>query len=201
MLLVTSTTSIDPGTELDQRVHLHGVRWADYEHLLAMRGESSVPRITYLQGELELMGPSQRHEIVASMIARLLEAYAEERGIELGSTRCMTWKDPNLEHGAEADASYFLGPAPKPRPDLVIEVVLTSGGLDKLEIYRGFEVPEAWLWRNGRITVHVLAADRYVPAARSALFPDLDVDLVARLAERRPQTRTVRLFRRLLRRR
>lgn len=46
----------------DQRVRLHAVGWADYEELLAMRGESAVPRVSYLEGELELMSPSADHE-------------------------------------------------------------------------------------------------------------------------------------------
>lgn len=48
-----------------------------------MRGEQSGTRVAYLHGELELMSPSIKHELLKKMLARLLEAYAEERGIEL----------------------------------------------------------------------------------------------------------------------
>ena len=44
----------DPA-EIDHFVYLR-VGWDDYETLLAMRGESSVPRITYLNGVVELEG-------------------------------------------------------------------------------------------------------------------------------------------------
>ena len=47
---------------MDQRVTLHGISWADYEALLAMRGDDGGVRLTYLEGELELMAPSIDHE-------------------------------------------------------------------------------------------------------------------------------------------
>ena len=190
------------GDDLDQRVHLSGACWQDYERLLAIRGDHSVPRITYLHGELELMSPSTRHEVVASMIARLLEAYAVARRLRLQAFGTKTWKEREGQRGAEADKCYVLGLEPKPRPDLAIEVAVTSprGGLDKLDVYRGLGVPEVWVWRDGCFMVHLLRDARYEAGARSALLPELDLVLLSRLVERRDQTRTVRLFLRLLRR-
>ena len=46
----------------------------------AMRGESSATRVTYLEGELELMSPSFDHETLKKTLGRLIEAYAEEVG-------------------------------------------------------------------------------------------------------------------------
>jgi hypothetical protein len=45
---------LDP-SQVDQRVCLHEVGWADYETLLAMRGDQGGVRVTYLEGEIELM--------------------------------------------------------------------------------------------------------------------------------------------------
>ena len=68
--------------DADQRVTLHGVSWEQYEAILAIRGESSGVRLTYLEGELELMSPSQPHEAIKTCIARLLEAWALEFDID-----------------------------------------------------------------------------------------------------------------------
>jgi hypothetical protein len=57
----------DPKT-MDHFVYLR-VDWQ------GLRGESSVPRITYLEGLAELMSPSRYHEIDKTRFARLLEAY------------------------------------------------------------------------------------------------------------------------------
>jgi Uma2 family endonuclease len=57
------------------------------------------------------------------------------------------------------DECYIVGPDQnKEVPDLALEVVWTSGGLDKLEIYRRLGVGEVWIWKDGRITVHALRA-------------------------------------------
>src|SRR5690606_33605516 len=57
----------------DHYVHLRGVTWADYLRLLEVRGDRSVPRLTYLEGTLEIMSPSLTHELIKSYIGRLVE--------------------------------------------------------------------------------------------------------------------------------
>jgi hypothetical protein len=80
--MVTAAT-IPPGEHVphaDQRVMLHGVPWSHYEVMLALKGDASVPRMSYLQGSLELMNPSLSHEQIKSTIGRLIETYALEVG-------------------------------------------------------------------------------------------------------------------------
>src|SRR5262249_54578412 len=81
-----------PPREEDERVFLHGVSWAQYEAVLEMRGERSVPRLTYLEGTLELMSPSIDHEGIKTTIARLVEAYADEAGLPLNGYGSWTVK-------------------------------------------------------------------------------------------------------------
>lgn len=179
---------------VDQRVLHHDVRWADYEALLAMRGEWSVPRITYLEGELELLRPSRQHEILKKTIARLVEAYSEELGLGLEGYGSWTLRKEDEERGAEPDECYSIGVAGEV-PDLAIEVIWTSGGLDKLEVYRRLGVREVWIWREGRILPFALRGDRYEPLAASELLPRIDLGLVASLLEAPSQTEAVRRLR------
>lgn len=183
----------------DQRVVLHGVSWGDYELLLRVRGESSAVRLTYLEGELELMSPSREHETIKKLIARLLEAYAEERGLSLQGYGSWTIRQAAKARGVEADECYVLGTHEPERPDIAIEVVWTSGGIDKLEVYRGLGVREVWFWIAGRIAVHRLDGERYVEDRRSALLPDLDLDELSGFVGRRDQTQAVRDYRAALR--
>jgi Uma2 family endonuclease len=116
-----------------------------------------------------------------------VEAYADERGLILEGYGSWTLKNEPEERGAEADECYILAaegedPEAKDRPDLAIEVVWTSGGLDKLEVYKGLGVGEVWFWRKGRIAVFVLTAGAYREVERSALLPQVDLQLIARLA-------------------
>ena len=75
----------------------------------------------------------------------------------------------------------------------------TSGGIDKLEIYARLGVGEVWFWREGRIEIHILRGGRYEAAARSALFPDLDIDLLGSFLDRPTALQAVRAFRDALR--
>jgi Uma2 family endonuclease len=87
----------------------------------------------------------------------------------------------SVARGAEPDECYVFGHVAEPeRPDLVIEVVWTSGGIDKLDIYRRLAVPEVWYWRNGRISVHVLDGEQYREASSSVALAGIDlVELVS----------------------
>ncbi len=44
----------------------------------------------------------------------------------------------------------------KDNPDLTIEVILTSGSLQKLEKYKRFQIPEVWLWEDNQLRIYHL---------------------------------------------
>jgi Uma2 family endonuclease len=178
---------------------MHGVPWSHYEAQLALRGESAVPRMAYLEGALELMSPSKDHERIKSYIGCLVEAYALARDVELSPHGVWTLKSGPRESGAEPDECYIVGAdQEKEIPDLVIEVVWTGGGIDKLEIYRRLQIREVWVWKGDRIEVHVLHADRYEHARRSSLLPDLDLDLLISFLDRPTALQAVKAFREAL---
>ena len=58
----------DDTTESDHIIVLHDVSWEDYERILEIRGDHSAPRISYLEGEVEIMSPSKDHEVISSHI-------------------------------------------------------------------------------------------------------------------------------------
>lgn len=194
----------------DQRVVFHQVGWGDYEALLAMRGESAVPRISYLEGEMELMAPSSNHEMQKKTLARLIEAYADAVGLDLLGVGSWTLKQEAKKRGLEPDECYLLGPLPvradQPdlaavleRPDIAIEVIWTHGGLDKLRIYHGLGVPEVWVWRDASMEFHLLGHDGYHRAERSRLWPAFDPDLIVPLMRHGSQMQAARALREALR--
>lgn len=174
--------------DADGRVVLHNLDWARFEQLIDLRGlDRPRPRMAYLDGAVELMSPSHHHEGLNARLDLLLSIYFSELGIRFEPYGAWLLKRSAREAGAEPDACYLFDydratPIPE-RPDLVIEVVWTSGGLDKLEIYRRLEVPEVWFWRAGAITMHVLVAGQYQVADRSRFAPALDLRLMYRLLE------------------
>ncbi len=180
----------------DQRIILRDVSWKEFEMMLAIRGDRAGVRMTYLKGDLELMSPSRSHEGIKKTLARLLEAYAIERGPAVEGFGAWTLRNAPKERGLEPDECYVIGEVEKDRPDLAIEVIWTSGGIDKLEVYGGLGVAEVWLWRDGDIEIYQLVEDSgYQRVGRSCVLPDLDVKLIARCVRDAPsQTAAVRNF-------
>jgi len=178
--------TIPPGeivATADQRIVLHSVPWSHYEVLLAIRGDAPVPRMTYLEGVLELMTPSFDHELIKSTLGRLVEAYADHVGLELSPIGSWTIRNAPRERGAEADECYILGePFGRTAPDFAIEVVWTSGGIAKLDVWRGLGVAEVWIWKDGGLEVHALRGDDYERVPESRFVPGIDLALIARLA-------------------
>lgn len=124
--------AVPPDTvDMDQVVLLHDVSWDDYESLLRMRGDHSVPRISYPEGEVEIMSPSRIHESIRSVIGRLVETDCLEQGIRFRPLGSWTLKEGPKKRGAEADECYALGDADAERAHLAIELVRTSGRIDK----------------------------------------------------------------------
>lgn len=184
----------------DQRLVTYGVPWSHYEVQLALRGDAASPRISYLEGALEIMRPSKDHERIKSHIGRLVEVYALERDISFSPYGSWTLKSAVKQSGVEPDECYIVGSdQSREVSDLAIEVVWTSGGIDKLEIYRRLDIGEVWFWREGRIEIFLLRHDHYEQVSRSGLFPDLDVTLLCSFLDRPTASDAMKGFRDALR--
>ena len=184
----------------DQIVLLNHADWSDYERLLEIRGESAVPRLTFIDGVLELMTPSRYHEFDKTILGRLIETWAIEVGVAMDGAGSWTIKSKLAKRGAEPDECYLLEPieTEPSRPDIAIEVVRTSGGLNKLEVYRALEVPEVWFWQQGRLQFYGLEGDQYQRLERSGKLPQLDPALIESCMGAPTQTEAIRQLRRAL---
>lgn len=175
---------------------LRGATWADYQRLLELRGERRAPRLAYLEGVLELMSPSQEHEQLKSWIGRLVEVWCLEQGVEFASYGSWTLESKETERGVEPDECYVFGNvSDRQRPDLAIEVIWTSGGLDKRDIYRKLGVRELWTWRRGRFTLWALRGDSYQEVPRSEVLPGIDLDELTQFLDRPTTSQAIRDYR------
>jgi len=188
------SVDLDP----DQRVILQGIDWWQFEAFLAIRGYRAGVRVTYLKGQLEIMGPSRSHEMLKTLIARLLEAYTEEKGILLQGYGSLTMRNAPEERGLEPDECYSVGGI-KEYPDLAVEVIWTHGGLDKLEVYRGLGVREVWLWKKKHVQAYELRGDTYVEISQSVVIPGLKPSFIEEFVEYEFQPEAVRKLREALR--
>jgi Uma2 family endonuclease len=187
------------GDQSEDRLILHGVSWEKYATMRELLDDHRRVKMTYLAGTLELLSPSDRHEWIKKTIARLIEVYALERDVRLNGYGSTTFKNPLEERGLEPDECYCFGLL-KEVPDIALEVIITSGGVDKLAVYQGLGVPEVWFWKDGSFSIHILGAAGYEQRGRGELVPELDFEVLAQFAEAPDQHEAVQAFRDLLRR-
>lgn len=81
------------------------------------------------------------------------------------------------------------------RPDLAIEVMWTSGGVNKLDIYRKLGVREVWFWRRGRLTAHTLRGENYAEGSGSEVLPGIDLVELASYLDRPTASQAIREYR------
>ena len=122
---------------------------------------------------------------LTSYIGRLIEVFADLHGVDLSPYRSWTLTSGAGRVGCEPDECYLVGDdQSRSLPDLVVEVIWTSGGLDKLAIYQHLGVREVWFWQGGVITAHVLRAGGYARTPISEVMPGLDVEVLASYLDR-----------------
>ena len=169
------------GAEAEQRVVFCGISWNRYLAFDKKLGDDRPgPRLYYLDGELELITTSNEHERAKTWIGDFLADYFLETGAEIITRGQATMRLALKEAGAEPDESWCIGEE-KDFPDLVLEIALTSGGVNKLEIYRRFNVPEVWFWRRNKLEIFALDnSGNYEPLPTSRLLPALDIALLDR---------------------
>lgn len=170
-----------PTTSETSYVLLYNVSWEQLEQLdIALAGTSA--RLTYLDGILEIMSPlSDDHEDNKKTLAMLLEVYMLAKNIRFYGRGSATIGKQEDKTRREPDESYNLG-TKKSIPDLILEITVTSGGINKLEIYQRLRVPEVWFWEDGLLSVYCLQGDSYIKVSKSTLLPDLNLDILAKCA-------------------
>ena len=194
----------------EQRVLLHNISWQSYENLLKEFGDSPV-RLTYDDGELEIMSPSHGHERYAWLIGRLIAVFTEELGIPIHGGKSTTFKRKKTQKGLEPDECYWIQNEPRmrgrnefdpesdPPPDLVLEIDITSSSLDRMAIYAALGVPEVWRFDGESLEVYSLRARRgYRRQKHSPSLPSLpptEVVRFLRASESTDETSWIRSFR------
>ncbi len=180
----------------DRFVVLYGVEWKTYCALRELFDAPGV-RLTYLKGALEIMSPSRRHEGYKTRVARLIELFALESDVPLLGYGSTTFRQALEERGLEPDECYVVGRdlGDDDYPDIALEIVISSGGINKLDIYRGLGVREVWYWREGRFQIYRLGASGYELHPDSSLLPGLDFEELARFTDQPDQHEALKAYR------
>ncbi len=158
-------------------VILPNVSWEALEKLDVELAHTGA-RLTFLDGMLQIMAPlSEFHEEPKKTLAQILEVYMRLKNIRFYGRGSTTIGMKELGGRKEPDESYCLGDRKK-TPDLALEITVTSGGINVLEIYRRIGVAEVWFWEDGMISIYCLREKEYELVSQSELLPELDIRLL-----------------------
>ncbi len=183
----------------EPRIPLYGITWQQYQHFIALFSGHHNLHLTYLKGVLEIVTLSPEHEMLKNMIARLLYVYADALNIDLFSCGSATCKSEAAERGLEPDESFCIGQR-QAFPDLAIEVIVTSSGIDKFEVYKGLRIAEVWFYKNEKFSLYGIKSDQtgYDAITQSQFFPNLDLDVMAKYIQPEREPEMVRAWRKLV---
>jgi Uma2 family endonuclease len=188
------TTTLEQLERLDEPILIDGLTWREFKVVEQLLDRPGI-RLSFLDGVLEIRRISGRkHQTVKERISTLVNLYLEYAGIDFTPTGSVTLESESGKVKLEADKSYKLG-ANRERPDLAVEVVVTSGGINKLEAYKRLQISEVWFWENGRLRLYALLEDEYAEVDRSFVLPDLDVVLLERCINIENHLQAMREFR------
>lgn len=149
--------------------------WKGYLAIDKAFGDDGRPGLllNYDDGLLEIMSTSIDHERIQLIISSCIEHYCRESGIYFAMQGRMTRRASSAGKAAEADASYSFVRGPQQPVQLVLEVALSSGGMDKLPLYARLGHPEVWIWSRGKIQVHAWDGAAYQRQLTSSALPKI----------------------------
>ena len=164
----------------DQTLSLAGMTWAEYEKFDSE--EYLGYRVSYFNGVITLVSPSKNHERIAATIAIIVIAYCRKLNLlyfPMRSTRLSNKPDA----GKEPDVSFAFG-TDKELPDLAIEVIFSSGGIDDLKKYQSIGIKEIWFWKENKIIFYQLNTEGYTEISTSISLPNLAADTLESFVNR-----------------
>jgi Uma2 family endonuclease len=174
-----------------------GLTWREFKAVDQLLDRPGY-RLSFLDGTLEIRPmPGEPHETVKKRIAALLEIYLLLAGFDFTPTGSMTLENEGAKVKREADESYKLAPG-RSRPDLAIEIVFSSGGVNKLEAYKRLKVAEVWFWEDGVLEVYHLRGEGenayYERIEQSEAVAGIDFELLLRCVNMVNHVEAIRTF-------
>ncbi|MDF5727021.1 MAG: Uma2 family endonuclease [Rhizonema sp. PD38] len=183
----------------EKLVTLRDVTWEQFKGIEAQLIDNRSVRLSYLSGILEIMSPvGPLHEYVKSTLGLLLETYMKVLGIRFYRSGGFTIEKTGYASGTP-DESYSIG-TKKDTPDILIEVIITSGTINRRELYKPKQVPEVWFWKSDTIRIfHLNSSGEYESVERSSFFPDLNPNILLQYIAMPDQYDAVQAFEQFLR--
>ncbi len=176
-----------------ERVYLQDVSWETYQQLVEDQMGKRDLRLTYDDGDLEIMVVSYKHGNCSSYLELIVAAIADFYEIDFVPAGATTFRREKKKKGFEGDASFYFKNAETvrgkdeidlsidPPPELVIEVDITHGSLSKFPILAAIGVEEIWRFDGDGVIFYRLRNEDYEQVTESICLPNVKSETVAEL--------------------
>ena len=180
----------------DQILTITGATWEDYQKFDSE--EYPGHRVSYFQGEIIIVSPGLNHEIIVSVIDRLILAYCDKYDILEFPFR-QTRLELAGKAGKEPDIAYSFQNR-KAQPDLVVEVIfrsdpgevsspkeraISSGNIDALKAsYKNIGISELWIWQENKIAFYHLDDRNYQETQFGKILDKIEADSFVKFVNR-----------------
>ncbi|MFZ4555521.1 MAG: Uma2 family endonuclease [Pseudanabaena sp.] len=205
-IAITSYPAVKITSEFTGDVVLSNISWQTYQAMLADIGDRSSLRLIYDRGELEIKMPSDFHEAINRLLARIVGILAEELDLPLKEFGSVTLNRSDIKKGAEPDSSFYIQNADRiignridisidPPPDLIIEVDITNSSTRSFAVYQQLGISEIWRYTNSGVTIFQLQEGNYIEHEFSNIFPMISGDILGRFLQMSSTENTIAIVR------
>lgn len=186
--------SVSRTKEFTGDVILPNISWQTYQAILVDMGDRSSVRLVYDRGVLEIRMPSDIHEAINRLLARIVGVLAEELDLPLKEFGSVTLNRSDLKKGAEPDSCFYIQNADRirgnridisvdPPPDLIIEVDITNSSARSFAVYQQLGIGEVWRYANGVVKIFQLQDGDYIECEFSSIFEMISGDVLGRFLQ------------------
>jgi Uma2 family endonuclease len=182
-----------PDIEIVEKVRLHNISWETYEKLVNEQTDNSALHLTYNNGDLEIMVESFKHGNYSRYLEYIVLELADIFEIDFVPAGSATFRKKDKAKGFEGDGSFYFKNAESirekeeidltvdPAPELIIEVDITHGSLQKFPVFAGLNVEEVWRFDGQDVRFYRLENDDYTEVSESVCLPDVKSEIVTNL--------------------
>ncbi|MBA4122820.1 MAG: Uma2 family endonuclease [Acidobacteria bacterium] len=176
-----------------ERVYLQDVSWETYRQIVEDQMGKRSLRLTYDDGDLEIMVVSYKHENYSFTLGEIVSTISDWLELDFVAAGSTTFRGEKKKKGFEGDGSFYFKNAQvirgkseidlniDPSPELVIEVDITHGSLSKFSILAAVGVEEIWRFDGEGMKFYRLQGENYEEVTESVCLRGVKSETVTEL--------------------
>lgn len=183
-------------TNFEEKVILHDISWETYNSLVQDQMGKSQIRLSYNNGDLQIMVESAKHGKLAGILGEIVSEIGDLLELDFITAGSTTFRKDKGRKGFEPDDSFYFQNADiirrkddidlsiDPPPELIIEVDVTSPSLPRFPIFAEVGVSEVWRYDGSDVIFYRLQKNgKYEEISESLCLPKIKSKTITQLVE------------------